>query len=30
MIITGSAQPMRDIDWLIRHVDEDAHVTSPM
>jgi len=27
LIITGSAQPVRDMDWLTRHVAEDAHVT---
>jgi sarcosine dehydrogenase len=27
LIITGSAQPMRDMDWIGRHVDENAHVT---
>jgi 4-methylaminobutanoate oxidase (formaldehyde-forming) len=27
LIITGSAQPMRDLDWLGRHVAPDAHVT---
>jgi sarcosine dehydrogenase len=27
LIITGSAQPMRDMDWLGKHIPEDAHVT---
>ena len=27
LIITGSAQPVRDMDWLNRHLDENAHVT---
>ncbi len=27
LIITGSAQPMRDMDWIGRHIAEDAHVT---
>jgi 4-methylaminobutanoate oxidase (formaldehyde-forming) len=27
LIITGSAQPVRDMDWLGRHIDPDAHVT---
>ena len=27
LIVTGSAQPMRDMDWFARHVDQDAHVT---
>ena len=27
LIITGSAQPVRDMDWIGKHVAEDAHVT---
>ena len=27
LMLTGSAQPVRDMDWLSRHVDESAHVT---
>jgi len=27
LIITGSAQPVRDMDWIGRHIDPDAHVT---
>ena len=27
MIITGSAQTTRDMDWISRHIDHDAHVT---
>ena len=27
LIITGSAQPMRDVDWIGQHIAEDAHVT---
>jgi sarcosine dehydrogenase len=27
LIITGSAQPMRDMDWMSRQVDPNAHVT---
>jgi 4-methylaminobutanoate oxidase (formaldehyde-forming) len=27
LIITGSAQPVRDMDWLTRHLPEDAFVT---
>ncbi len=27
LIITGSAQPVRDMDWLSRHVDENGRVT---
>ena len=27
LIITGSAQPVRDMDWLTRHVPEDLFVT---
>jgi 4-methylaminobutanoate oxidase (formaldehyde-forming) len=27
LIITGSAQPMRDADWIARHIDPDAHMT---
>jgi sarcosine dehydrogenase len=27
LIITGSAQPMRDMDWIGKHLAEDAHVT---
>jgi 4-methylaminobutanoate oxidase (formaldehyde-forming) len=27
LMLTGSAQPVRDMDWLNRHVDERAHVT---
>jgi 4-methylaminobutanoate oxidase (formaldehyde-forming) len=27
LIITGSAQPMRDMDWIGKHIAEDAHVT---
>ncbi len=26
-LITGSAQPQRDLDWITRHVDADEHVT---
>ena len=25
MLITGSAQPTRDMDWIGRHIDADAH-----
>jgi sarcosine dehydrogenase len=27
LIVTGSAQPVRDMDWLGRHIDQNAHVT---
>jgi sarcosine dehydrogenase len=27
LIITGSAQPVRDMDWISRHLDPNAHVT---
>jgi 4-methylaminobutanoate oxidase (formaldehyde-forming) len=27
LIITGSAQPMRDLDWIGKHIAPDAHVT---
>jgi 4-methylaminobutanoate oxidase (formaldehyde-forming) len=27
MVITGSAQVMRDADWISRHLPQDAHVT---
>ncbi|MBM3649327.1 MAG: FAD-dependent oxidoreductase [Alphaproteobacteria bacterium] len=27
LVVTGSAQPVRDIDWMTRHVAERAHVT---
>jgi len=27
LLITGSAQPTRDLDWIARHIDADAHVT---
>lgn len=27
LIVTGSAQPVRDKDWIERHTPEDAHVT---
>jgi sarcosine dehydrogenase len=27
LIITGSAQPVRDMDWIGKHMAEDAHVT---
>jgi 4-methylaminobutanoate oxidase (formaldehyde-forming) len=27
LIITGSAQPVRDMDWVSRHLDPAAHVT---
>ena len=27
LIITGSAQPVRDMDWINRHLDPEAHVT---
>ena len=27
LVITGSAQPMRDMDWFTRHVPEDLFVT---
>jgi 4-methylaminobutanoate oxidase (formaldehyde-forming) len=27
LIITGSAQPVRDMDWLSRNIDPDSHVT---
>jgi 4-methylaminobutanoate oxidase (formaldehyde-forming) len=26
LLITGSAQPVRDMDWLMRHLDPAAHV----
>lgn len=27
LVITGSAQPVRDMDWMVRHAAPDAHVT---
>lgn len=27
LIVTGSAQPVRDMDWLGGHIDQNAHVT---
>ena len=27
LVVTGSAQPVRDMDWIGRHVDPDARVT---
>ncbi len=26
LVVTGSAQPVRDMDWLARHIPVDAHV----
>ena len=26
-LVTGSAQPQRDLDWITRHIDHDAHVS---